>query len=102
MCRIRYNRDQLLDLSAVSRNQTIPNKGTLTILKQYNLLKYRGARGGRDQELRVWDTNSGVYFNNLQSLPSQIPTVTSLKRHSTQNISGTNLTTSHTPRNAIH
>ncbi len=91
MCLIRYNRDHLLDLSAVSRNHTIPNKGTLTILKQYNLLKYRGTRGGRDQELRVWDTNSGVNLNNLQSLPSQIPTVTSLKRHSTHNISDANL-----------
>ncbi len=91
MRRIRYNREQLLDLSAVSRNHTIPNKGTLTILKQYNLLKDRGARGGRDQELRVWDTNSAVNLNNLQSLPSQIPTVTSLKRHSTQTISDANL-----------
>ena len=38
-------------------------------------MKYRGARGGREQEIRVWDTINGVNSNNLKSLPSQIPTV---------------------------
>ena len=75
MCVIRYNRDQLLDLSAVRRNYILPNKETFTNLKKYNLLKYRGARGGREQEIRVWDTISGVKSNNLKILPCQIPTV---------------------------
>ena len=80
MCQIRYKRDQLLDLIRGSRNHTLPNKETLTVLKVFYIFKYRGARGGRDQENIVWDTIRGVNLDNLKSLPKIIPTVTSIKR----------------------
>ena len=70
---IKYNRDQLLKLSA--GRPSIQNKETIENLKQFNLFHYRGARGGVDRGLRTWDRNDGVNQMNLKSLPEAISTV---------------------------
>lgn len=70
---IKYNRNQLLKLSA--GRPSIQNKETIENLKQFNLFHYRGARGGIDRGLRTWDRNDGVNQMNLKPLPEAISTV---------------------------
>lgn len=72
MCFIRYNREQLLDYAKVHRKLLRQVKGTLTVLKSFNLLKDRNARGGNDRPRRECDTNDGV---NITILPEAISTV---------------------------
>jgi hypothetical protein len=81
MCLIRYKREQLLDLARVPRRYSKPNNDTFTTLKNLNLLKYRGARGGSNYVFRSWDSNDGVNFSNLQSLPKAISAVKLTNRH---------------------
>jgi hypothetical protein len=58
---LQYNRAQLLDLRSAPRGKILPNKETLSILKDYNLLKYRGKRAGRPRT----KSNAGIHSANL-------------------------------------
>ena len=54
-----------------------PDNETLSLLKSYGILKYRGARGGKHKLKRNHDINQGVHLENIKLLPRVIPTITS-------------------------
>lgn len=74
---IQYNRDQLLHCAGVDRKLIKPDNETLSLLKSYSILKYRGARGGKHKLKRNHDINQGVHLENIKLLPREIPTITS-------------------------
>lgn len=53
---LQCNREQLLDLRSAPRGTIFLNKETLSVLKEYNLLNYRGKRAGRPRA----KTNTGI------------------------------------------
>jgi ribosome-interacting GTPase 1 len=57
----QYNREQLLDCRSVPRIYVLPNEETLSLLKKYGILKYRGKRAGHPRIKH----NGGVYLANL-------------------------------------
>lgn len=94
---IQYNREQLLHCKKVQRKLIRPDNDTLSILKSYNILKYRNARGGKlskcnldhkyglarggkNLTARNWDTNQGINLDNIRTLPEAIQSVTSRDR----------------------
>ena len=68
---IQYNRGYLYGIGKLSPIK--PDLHTLTILKQLEILKFRGTRGGRYK--RTWDLNDGVNLQNIQTLPQEISTI---------------------------
>ena len=74
MCQIQYNRKQLLDLRFVQYKLVRPDKDTLTLLKSFNLLRYR-----KKHPKRKWDTNVGVNLKSIKSIPEAITVVISTR-----------------------
>ena len=58
---VQYNRDQLLDYRYVPRRNILPSHETLSLLKDLNLLQYRGKRSGQTRS----KCRYGVNIENL-------------------------------------
>jgi hypothetical protein len=63
----QYSRQQLLDLRFMPRRLSLPNKETLAVLKDCDILKYRGKRAGRPK-VKCWSSNAGVRLSNLTKI----------------------------------
>ena len=81
MCLIQYNRKQLLDLRNVQHKLVRPDNDTLTLLKLFNLLRYRNAWGCKKHSKRKWDTNFGVNLKNIKAIPEAITVITSIRNY---------------------
>ena len=62
-----------------------PNPPIFSRLKQLDIVRYRGTRGGHARVRRAWDTNQGVNANNLRTLPQAISTVLQENDNQTMN-----------------
>ena len=80
MCQIQHNRNQLLDLRFVQYKLVRPNRDTLTLLKSFNPLRYRNARGRKTHPKRKWETNVGVNLKYIKSIPEAITVVISYSK----------------------
>jgi hypothetical protein len=61
-------------------------------LKQLDVLKqYRGTRGDRVIEKRIWDTNDGVHLHYIRTLPQNVSTrITNFEHRHNSNINSLN------------
>jgi hypothetical protein len=69
--KIKYNRDDLLNIGKLARRSTRLNLTLLDTLKQLAIWQFRGTRGGI-YKIRV---SNGVNFKNLQFLPKSITSI---------------------------
>jgi len=70
---IQYNRCSLYNIRQLSPAKLDPC--VLQTLKQLDILQqYRGTRGGRGNERRIWDKNDGVHLYNIRTLPQNVST----------------------------